>query len=293
MKLNRFNQILNESSEFNINNRANEIDAKEYLFQTRKKPSRTLLKLSYTFSAVLVIFLFSFYLYVTQTTFTTVTIDINPSIEVDLNRFNRVIDVKPLNEDAQAFIDRLDNGRMSFDQFIDNLYQVSLDEQYFTPSNAEALVGVYGTSYQTESDVLKIMTEKQEIDSVAVTFHSEDNTTFFTLPETENTNFLSSINYLVGASSVTDTSEYYGSDVETPGTPEDSLDSNIITQGNAIYSEADWETIANHFDISITKLNIIRYIFVHSDDYTTESDLTTLVQMNITDLNQIYRQLLS
>lgn len=293
MKLNRFNQILNESSEFNINNRANEIDAKDYLFQPVKKPSRNLLKLSYTFSAVLVIFLFSFYLYFTQTTFTTVTIDINPSIEVDLNRFNRVIDIKPLNDDAQAFIDSLDKRRMPFDQFIDGLYQAALDGQYFTPSNAEALVGVYGKSYQTESDVLQIITQKQAIDSVAVTFHSEDNTTFFTLPETENTYFLSSINYLVGASSDTTSSAIYGSDVETPGTSEDSSDSNIIRQENATYSEADWEAVANHFDISITKLNIIRYIFVHSEDYTTETDLTTLVQMNITDLNQLYRQLLS
>lgn len=293
MKLKRFNQILNESSEFNINNRANEIDTKDYIFQTEKKPTRNLLKLSYTFSAVLVIFLFSFYLYLAQTTFTTVTFDINPSIEVNLNRFNRVIDVKPLNDDAQGFIDTLDKGRMPFDQFVDNLYQTALDEQYFTPSNAEALVGVYGKSYQAESNVLKIINQNQAIDSVAITFHSEDNTTFFILPETENTNFLSSINYLVGGSTEIDSSVNYGSDSETPGSPDDSLNSDIIRQENAIYTEAAWEYVANYYDISITKLNIIRYIFVHSDDYTTESDLTTLVQMNITDLNEIYRQLLS
>ncbi len=56
-------------------------------------------------------------LYFTPTS--VISIDINPSIELDVNRFDRVIDVQGYNDDGRALADTLDVLYLEYDQAVD------------------------------------------------------------------------------------------------------------------------------------------------------------------------------
>lgn len=56
-------------------------------------------------------------LYFTPTS--VISIDINPSIELDVNRFDRIIGVQGRNEDGQALADTLDILYLEYDQAVD------------------------------------------------------------------------------------------------------------------------------------------------------------------------------
>lgn len=48
-----------------------------------------------------------------------VSVDINPSLEMEINRFNRVVDVKGYNEDGVAFANALNIKHMSYSEAMD------------------------------------------------------------------------------------------------------------------------------------------------------------------------------
>ncbi len=77
--------------------------------------------------AIIALFVF-LNLYLTPTTF--ISIDINPSIEFDVNTFNRVIEVKANNEDAQEIVDSLDVINMNYIGAIEELNTLSNYAKY-------------------------------------------------------------------------------------------------------------------------------------------------------------------
>ena len=82
---------------------------KEYISQKTKGYRRTKTihykLLASAFACIALLFLGVYWLYLTPTA--EISIDINPSVELGVNRFNRIVSVKSYNEDGQALLDSL------------------------------------------------------------------------------------------------------------------------------------------------------------------------------------------
>lgn len=107
--------LLTESGEFiSIKTKEKLSVGQEYVYKSKVKiiPKQFLIAAS----VILVLFLSLFYnLY--YTVYASVTVSINPEIRLDINRFDRIINVVPLNEDAKNLLSeakvkykKLDNG---------------------------------------------------------------------------------------------------------------------------------------------------------------------------------------
>ena len=106
-------------------------------------------RVSYAFSSIFVIALLLFGVFFFQGTnqveviASTVTIDINPSIELQLNEDDEVIDILAINEDATSLIkDHKIFQGMSLDTAIQTLVQHAINEGYVLDENNSFLINV-------------------------------------------------------------------------------------------------------------------------------------------------------
>ncbi len=78
-------------------------------------------KYVYSFAVcfILCIMFGGYHLYFTPTT--VISIDVNPSVELDINRYNKVIGINGYNEDGMEFIKTLDVMYMNYNKAIDEI----------------------------------------------------------------------------------------------------------------------------------------------------------------------------
>ncbi len=78
------------------------------------------------------------------TPYSYVSLDVNPSIEYTLNRFERVIDIKAVNDDGKVILDQIDikglKNQSIEDAIIDTVEQISQDG-YFEDKQANVVTG--------------------------------------------------------------------------------------------------------------------------------------------------------
>ncbi len=84
--------------------------------------------------------IFGYSLYNTPVSF--VYLDINPSIRLDINRFERVIDVVPLNDDAQELLSHAAISRHSTRDCMDDIVSACMEQHYLNELNTDIEVSV-------------------------------------------------------------------------------------------------------------------------------------------------------
>ena len=125
--------------------------------------------------AVLCTAAFGCHLYYTPASY--VYLDINPSIRLDLNCFERVIDVVPLNEDAEVLLSRVTVRKGNAEDCMNTIVSACQEQNYLNESNTDIEVSV-----RTDSAALETAVE------TASTVISEDNleVSVFQMDEEEN-----------------------------------------------------------------------------------------------------------
>ncbi len=81
------------------------------------------------------------------------SIDINPSVELGINRFDRVVSVKGYNEDGERIAENSDIKNMSYTDAVDTLLSSDTVREY-TDSGADVVVGVSGGDRQKNSEIV-------------------------------------------------------------------------------------------------------------------------------------------
>ncbi len=96
--------------------------------------------------AFALIALIMFFVWPTATgVYATVHLDINPSIAIDLDESERVMDVRALNNDAQDLLDAIDlNGINAFDNLVDILIDEAIAQGMMTDDNPFIMVDITG-----------------------------------------------------------------------------------------------------------------------------------------------------
>lgn len=95
--------------------------------------------------------LFGYRLYHTPVSF--VYLDVNPSIRLDINRFERVINVVPLNEDAQVLLSSASISRKSAQECINDIVSACQEQQYLNEQNTDVEISVRTDDEELESSV--------------------------------------------------------------------------------------------------------------------------------------------
>lgn len=97
------------------------------------------------------------YLYFTPTVI--VSVDVNPSLEMSLNRFDRVIGLEAFNQDGAALADELD---VRYDDFAAALSQILANERIlqFLKADEELHITVAGQDEQQNRQILTIARER-------------------------------------------------------------------------------------------------------------------------------------
>ena len=95
--------------------------------------------------------LFGYYLYFTPTSY--VYLDINPSIRIDVNRFERVIDVVPLNDDAETLLSSATISRKNPQACMNNIVSACQNQHYLNENNSDIEVSIRTDDKKLESTV--------------------------------------------------------------------------------------------------------------------------------------------
>ena len=94
---------------------------------------------------------FGYHLYYTPASY--VYMDINPSVRLDLNCFERVIDVVPLNEDAEALLSNLTIRKGTAEDCMNTIVSACQEQNYLNETNTDIEVSVRTDSAKLETKV--------------------------------------------------------------------------------------------------------------------------------------------
>ena len=94
---------------------------------------------------------FGYHLYYTPASY--VYMDINPSVRLDLNCFERVIDVVPLNEDAEALLSNLTIRKGTTEDCMNTIVSACQEQNYLNEHNTDIEVSVRTDSAKLETEV--------------------------------------------------------------------------------------------------------------------------------------------
>lgn len=85
-----------------------------------------------------------------------ITIDINPSVELQINRWDKVVDVKGLNPDGEALAQSLSVRFWDYPQAVEEILQTPLVEEAVAQGETLA-VGVMGDDPQRREEMLEVL----------------------------------------------------------------------------------------------------------------------------------------
>lgn len=119
--------------------------------------------------------------YAAFTPYSYVTLDVNPSFEYTLNRFDRVIDVRPVNDDADIVLEDVDIPKFAdLDDALELTINQLYDEGYLTGDEKDIMllsvcggnsnhtdtitskISVVTTDYDVASDILEVTDEDRQ-----------------------------------------------------------------------------------------------------------------------------------
>ena len=148
---------------------------KEYLsekvYARKKKRTSPLRNFAAAAACALLVFLAGgSYLYFTPTAY--ISVDVNPSLELGINRFDRIVSVTGYNEDGKALADSLDLKYMDYSDALEALL-ADQDMEVYLSDNADVVLTVAGKSESQSSQILETV-ESCVSDHENVHCHSGD-----------------------------------------------------------------------------------------------------------------------
>lgn len=131
-----------------------------------------------TAAAAVVVMLFGGGAYAYYTPYSYVTVDINPSIELEMNIFNRVIDAKAMNEDAKPILNDLQLSGCDINTAAQMIVGELMKDGYLTQgSTAELMVTTSSNNENCAKDILKkamdALNKETEQNSISANIHGE------------------------------------------------------------------------------------------------------------------------
>lgn len=87
----------------------------------------------------------------------TISIDVNPSIELDINRFDKVIDVQSYNKDGDILVSSMNIRFLNYEDALNLLLKNENMASYLTPEQT-VMITVFGTNDEKNNEMLADVT---------------------------------------------------------------------------------------------------------------------------------------
>jgi len=239
--------------------------------------------------ALLFISIFSFIAY--QSYYTVVslfTVDINPSIEVGLNRYDKVIEINPINSDGLVLIDNLNKTSGNLDDVLDDVIDTSLELGFITSSSQAVLVGVSSTNETDQdslADTIDTYFAKLPYQLMVISMQGIDQEQLFSFFSfVSNPKTSESPSYSTGET----VEDYFDSVIDSTNGDWEYYSGMEITSMSYIALSSYY---INEFDISAAHFQLIMMIVEASDEYQEVSKMTSLIDLSIDELMILYESL--
>lgn len=291
MKYQKIKEILHEHArlpiEIDRSSFSDVLDEFEYI-ETKPK-----FVLNRRFVTVVISFMMLLALSITFTIFEftpakTLTIDLNPGFEVVLNRFNRVVQVNAVGDEARGMIDNIAYWHQTPENVLKSIVDLSVEKGYTSVDDVTVLISV-NTSDDVLLRKLTVQSEEMNLKTMFMSINMTE-TVGYTSRLLTSTNFSSAIeSYKVY---VPEIQEAVASD-STGSSPESFYDdflsnTDVTTTTSFIWSENLLVNLADYHDITLGKLQLVIAVFEAYDEYDTEAEFLTLIESPISTLVDLY-----
>jgi hypothetical protein len=253
MNIKEFQNSLKASGKFTIKSRVEEINYHDYL-PVKQKRQFFSLKLVSVFSSFILVGLLTLFAFFNFHPVASLSIEINPELNLELNRYNRVINVTGENDEALALIDELDIKYKKIDQAVEIIYDYSQDNDYTVDDNLYVLYGI-----QTEKESVKLGIKQ-------------------ILEATVSAN----IRIIV----ITDLVRNDGGIELSPSTGPDTDYESPSYMDNQDVIIGEYESLITEYDISDARLSLIIAIYNNHPEYTMEY----LLELDLAVLYELYNE---
>ncbi|MFH0993692.1 MAG: hypothetical protein V1761_05015 [bacterium] len=268
-------------------------------------------RIAFTLSAAMAVFAAFVCGYLGLDTDVVVTLDANPSIEIEINHFNRVIALNALNPDGEDVIAALDHPQGKPDVVIRAIYDELVAGGYIEAADAFLLLGISGTD-QTAGEKLETALaarlsevtllymnsyENPSLQSLTIAFKSAEAIFGYGSPDLNSDIEAAMAEGVVSTTAAWITTTTAWTIPTTAGS--DSLTSESLPTEDAcpfcsvaIAMDADeLAAVAANLGITVAKLRLVITVFNGYPIYRTQSDLVLLAAMPIGELALLYQAL--
>ena len=143
----------------------------EITIQTKKLP---VLRYAALAACLLLVWLSGFGVHLYRTPTSYIYLDINPSVRLDLNCFERVIAVVPLNDDAKTLLSAVNISRGDAQSCINQIVAACQEKRYLNETNTDIELSVCTDDASVETAVEAATTELQEQALEVTVFQMEE-----------------------------------------------------------------------------------------------------------------------
>jgi hypothetical protein len=311
MKLKEFKKTIEENARFNIPKNqefVQQISQIEttYMPQTHYHfPIRRLITSAFS---IIILATIAFGIWINQYVVSTITLDINPSIELSLNTFGKVIHITASNEDGEDLISQTEFSNMQYSNVVTALYQECIRLGYTTQDSGYLLLGISSSNYEDEQVLAANLISSLSQSTVNVIYVSKHSETDYILysgfvyysTRTTQNNATGSMSATTTSKSITNSSTTSPTDSSTveSGIPSSSdyansdyaIVSTLLTNYTYMSSE-EFVSLAEILGISDAKLQVCISIYVNNSSYQTEDGLTILANLPLEDLFALFEQI--
>lgn len=290
MKLKKFNEELKQSVKFNISNLSERIDVSEFIVESHYKKTNHIKTFAFSAMSIVMVMVFSFYLYLRVAPVTTLTIDFNPSLEIQLNAFDRVVDVVAINEDGEEFLEELSLKNKSLDDAMDLIYEQGIEDGYFTSNNAFLLIGVIGRDYESEEQINERINRNTSMTTLTIMEHLENVISITPESSAQGSALESDYQTITTTTAINSTTAAYYTTVVGGDVTNDAETPSTDNNRNYSFNPEDVDQLLNDLNISQTKLAVVMEVF-NSSGYTLYSELEYLANLDIATLITMYNNI--
>ena len=263
MKFKEFKADLKENVKFNIVNNSDDFNVRSYL-PFERKTTRNYFRYAVVSLALLFLVGMGGFMYLNLNPVSYLEMEVNPGLEIELNRFNRVVGITATNDDASSIETDLNLKYKSLDDALGLIYDYYIEEGLTVEDNLYVLYGIDAEMNNLEK-INKVINDNLPVNVKPIVLVGNFN----------DINFSSS------------------EEIASPMTPDGSFDYNNIEQGDIvpnIEQGRSYEEIIVEYEISDLRLSLVIMIFNEMDEFTTEADFISLLEMNISELYELYEK---
>jgi hypothetical protein len=299
MTYRKFRQILADSASFSVPYQQDLLDSvhqSPYLLPQSDKQRRFRFRVLLLLSGILSALLIVSALFLQFLPKTTLTIDINPSLELTLNHYNRVIRVEGLDQEGDMLAQNLPSKTGSLTKVLTSIQNTALQDRYLESQETPMLFGIEGTSYEQELKIKSLLVDhflESSTPILVLNQHTDDaNHWIYGFARLESSGL-----FTTAMPIFTTTAMMYTSAWQTtlsPSSPSTSSSndstSDIADQEYTLpeFTLMEFRSLADSLDITEAKLQLVLEIYQGYSAYQTVADLEQLANTPLETLYSLY-----